>query len=287
MSKDLTAKTFLALRNKFFDENLQSISFFLRPKKNTQDDPLDEYIANHLATVLDEKCERSGALTSPDIVVFDPEANTLHPIQLENKLSHIFGMEVKKVGRTNQNNISRASAIDFNSTPPCGTVSIYNQAGTALNVRSFYLFVCLESSEPFLKSNKKKITALTLVDGDILNSDFDFYLNITGQREKKIGLGSYGDGMDRARPMLVFPNPLGINGFDKNATLIHSNPNLSLIYPNLIRVFKIKRKSNEFYCYRIQNDSVGIIEKDLGDPFVIPKGRSIATNQRGKFKVSF
>jgi hypothetical protein len=33
------------------------------------------------------------------------------------------------------------------------------------------------------------LTALCLVDGNVLNEDFDLYLSITGEREKRIGLG--------------------------------------------------------------------------------------------------
>ena len=54
------------------------------------------------------------------------------------------------------------------------------------------------------------ITAFALVDGNLLNEDFDLYLGVTGERTKRIGLGTFADGADRARPMLIFGNPLGI-----------------------------------------------------------------------------
>ena len=46
-----------------------------------------------------------------------------------------------------------------------------------------------------------------VVDGNILNDDFNLYLSITGERTKRIGLGTFSDGVDRARPMLIFANP--------------------------------------------------------------------------------
>ena len=38
-----------------------------------------------------------------------------------------------------------------------------------------------------------------------LNQDFDLYLAIVGAREKQIGLGTYGDGVNRQRPMPLRP----------------------------------------------------------------------------------
>jgi hypothetical protein len=45
---DLAVETFLLLRNTFFDKKRKPLSFPLRDKRNTQDDPLDEYISEIL-----------------------------------------------------------------------------------------------------------------------------------------------------------------------------------------------------------------------------------------------
>jgi hypothetical protein len=49
---DLSVETFLLLRHKFFDAKGHPVSFPLCDKRNTQDDPLDEYISEILKTDL-------------------------------------------------------------------------------------------------------------------------------------------------------------------------------------------------------------------------------------------
>jgi hypothetical protein len=92
--------------------------------------------------------------------------------------------------------------LDYNTTPPCGIVRVYDSIGNTLDIRSFYLFVCLEAD----KNNLSKVilSALALVNGNLLNTDFKLYLSIIGKREKRIKLGSYANGADRARPMFIF-----------------------------------------------------------------------------------
>ena len=51
------------------------------------------------------------------------------------------------------------------------------------------------------------VSAMTLYDSSILNDDFDLYSE--WGHEKEINLGTYGDGANRNRPMLIFSNPLG------------------------------------------------------------------------------
>ena len=292
MSKDITVEIFLALRNKFFTKTRKPIAFELRPKKNTQDDPLDEYIAENVLSKLNGvDFNRSGALTSPDVVVYKKDASQLHPIQLEDNSNMIVGMEIKRVGRNKQGVIARSSSVDFNSTPPCGTILVYDKNNEPLNIKGFYLFVCLEKDPKW--SHKMIISALSLVDGNLLNDDYDFYLSVIGERTKKIGLGSYGDGMNRSRPMLGFANPLGINGFNRNVTLVHSRDDLNIENDSLYRVNTILRTSSsgtvrEFYGYRFKDDvPEGWECRILVDPFEIPKGRTTRTNQRGRFKVAF
>lgn len=73
---DLTVEVFLILRAAFFSEDGTPKLFSLREKRNTQDDPFDEYIAGLLHQQLhDAVCQRAaGPLISPDMVVFRPDA---------------------------------------------------------------------------------------------------------------------------------------------------------------------------------------------------------------------
>jgi len=277
---------FLALRNHFFDEDTSSVEFFLRQKRNTQDDPLDEYIAENVLSTVGVECERSGPLISPDIVLFDSSKKESFD---QNNINHIMAIELKRVSRAKNGSVSRASSIDYNSTPPCGKVRVYAEQDV-LDIRSFYLFVCSENQCDDVA--RTKITALALVDGNLLNEDFGFYLSITGERKKKIGLGSFGDGIDRARPMITFPNPLSVSGFDGAATLVHPDDSLEEKYDNLKMVNIIERvkaggKVSSFYCYRLIDDMPEDHESVwLGDPFDIPDKRNIKTRQRGKFRIS-
>jgi hypothetical protein len=72
---DLVVEAFILLRNTFFDDNGEPIPFALREKRNTQDDPLDEYIANVLTQgLIDAVCQKSpGPLISPDLTIYRPD----------------------------------------------------------------------------------------------------------------------------------------------------------------------------------------------------------------------
>ena len=74
-NSDLTTELFKILRTSFFDDELCPIPFSLREKKNTQDDPLDEYLTELIGKkAVDYKCEKaSGPLISPDFVLFRSE----------------------------------------------------------------------------------------------------------------------------------------------------------------------------------------------------------------------
>jgi len=294
MLTDLTVETFLLLRNKFFDAKGNPVSFPLRDKRNTQDDPLDEYISEILKRDLpnNANCLKApGPLITPDLVVLRSEiCKGSTPKQLENDLSRIIAIEVKKLERTKSEKIARVSGLDYNTTPPCGTVRIYDSANLPLDIRCFYLFICQESDV-----NRKsyfRLTALVLCDGNVLNQDFNFYLSIVGERTKQIGLGTYKDGFNRQRPMLVFANPLGAKEMDHQITLIYPDKSLHERYKNL-SVSNILRRSisedkfNEFYCYRFNKD----IPTDwkvstLVDPFPVPE-RETKTQPRGKFRLDF
>ncbi len=167
---DLTVETFLILRNTFFRRDGSPKLFTLREKHNTQDDPLDEYIASVLATkLIGATCQKSsGPLISPDLVLYRPdECRTSTRDNLRDDVSKIVAIEVKKLERGENGQIARASGLDYNTTPPCGTVRIYDGDDQPLDIRGFYLFVCQEG-----KGDKVFLSALALVDGNILNDDF-------------------------------------------------------------------------------------------------------------------
>ena len=285
---NLVVETFLILRNTFFDDEGAPVPFGLREKRNTQDDPLDEHIANILTQGLkDAVCQKSpGPLISPDLTIYRPElCNGVSRDILKTDTNRIVSIEVKKLERT-KGKIARATGLDYNTTPQCGTVRIYDTADKPLDVRGFYLFL---AQEKFANQNKYIVSALVLCDGDILNDDFDLYLRITGQRSKEIGLGTYGDGLNRIRPMLVFANPLGASTLDHTATLVNqieteTDERLRLVY--LIRRTIKADSHRQFFAYRKSSDVTNDWEVEtLNDPFPQPKNRIEATQSRGKFVV--
>ena len=209
---------------------------------------------------------------------------------LANDTSRIVGIEVKKLERTTGGRVARASGLDYNTTPPCGRIRVYDAAGRAIDIRAFYLFACVERAPN--DAGEVILTALCMVDGNALNDDFELYLNITGERKKCIGLGSYGDGADRARPMLVFANPLGVPEFDGQPILIHPSATLEPITPDLQLAYRLHRSTTTgdvrtFYCYRRRSDlAAGWVAADLRDPFPTPT-REERTQPRGKFRLPF
>ena len=290
---DLVTESFLILRRSFFSEGLKPKPFRLRDKRNTQDDPLDEYIHKLLSDQFpkDVDCLKApGPLITPDLVVLRPEVcKRATRITLASNPTHIVAIEVKKLERTQSGTIARSSGMDYNTTPPCGIVRVYDSSGTALDIRGFYLFVCQETVSN--QSGKYQLSAFVLCDGNLLNEDFDYYLSIVGERVKEIGLGTYGNGANRSRPMLIFSNPLGAPQLDHNVTLIHSRNDLERDASQLRQVGIIKRTIqqggiNAFYCYRLADD----VPKDhrqfeLLDPFPLPV-RTERTQPRGRFRLN-
>ena len=156
-----------------------------------------------------------------------------------------------------------------------------------MDIRGFYLFVCQEPAEN--RPGYYRMTALALCDGNLLNQDFKLYLEITGLREKQTGLGTYGEGSNRNRPMVLFTNPLGSDLFDRQVTLVSMEGYLDSHHQELNQVGVIKRtiagkKSRRtFYCYRVEDNDRS--EKfSVLDPFRKPRSSS-KTSQRGRFKV--
>lgn len=290
---DLPTIAFLQLCRCFFDDAGEPISFMLRDKRSTQDDPFDEFVATDvLADLGSIACAKaSGPLITPDMVLYRPDRCVgVHPSELANDMNRIIGVEVKKLERTVRGGVARPSGLDYNTTPPCGRVRVYDAAGSVVDIRGFYLFVCLEQAPP--PAGGVVATALCLVDGNVLNEDFGLYLSITGEREKRIGLGSYGDGADRARPMLIFANPLGTAELDHRATLIHPDASLSRSTPDLLLAYRLHRSVpnggvRTFYCYRMRYDLPHDWEiSDLQDAFPTPT-RDPRTRPRGRFKLPF
>lgn len=285
---DLPAAAFLRLRQRFFDAAGQPIPFRLREKRNTQDDPFDEFLVTQvLADLPGASCVGApGPVVMPDLVLFRSGPT---PDRADD-LRQITGIEVKRVARTPRGTVARASGVDFNTTPPCGRIRIHDANDRPLEVRGFYLFVCLEPADG--ARGPVILSALALVDGNLLNEDFAYYLSVTGQREKRIGLGTFSDGADRRRPMLIFPNPLAIPELDHAATLVHSDPELSTSGAPLTPRFRLRRQvpsSGEvrtFIAYRHAMDAPAAPPTDLLDPFPTPR-RTTRTIPRGRFRLPF
>jgi hypothetical protein len=197
-------------------------------------------------------------------------------------------LEVKKLERAEGGTVARASGMDYNTTPPCGTVRVYDGAGQPLDIRGFYLFVCQEKVPG--ERRQYRLSALVLCDGNLLNSDFDYYLSIVGERTKQVGLGTYGNGANRTRPMLIFANPLGVSLLDRTCTLVHSLADLEKGFAPLCRVGVIRRslpdgRHSDFHAYRLKSDVPSAHTLfDLVDPFPTP-ARTEKTQPRGRFRV--
>lgn len=289
---DITAEVFLILRSTFFDGNMQPRNYPLRDKRNAQDDPFDEYVHKLLSEQLQSGtiCVKApGPLITPDFVVVCPAmCNGVSRTMLASDLSRIIGVEVKKLERIRGGEVARSSGMDYNTTPPCGMVRVYDESKHILDIRSFYLFVC-QSAVPD-QTGQYRLSALALCDGNLLNSDFAYYLSVVGARSKKLGLGTYRDGADRSRPMLIFPNPLGVPELDHEITLVHPRVDLENEFPQLLRVGLIKRtvpleETREFHCYRLRNDvQTASTHFELTDPFPSPN-RTEKTQPRGRFRV--
>ncbi len=211
-----------------------------------------------------------------------------HSAWMRDDLTRIVGIEIKKLERTKSGSVARRSGLDYNTTPPCGTIRVYDANDNPLDIRGFYLFVCQEQ-EPGAE-NTYKLSALALCDGNMLNKDFDLYLSAVGQRKKEIGLGTYGNGANRHRPMFIFANPLGIPELDNAVTLIHPDATLAESEAGLQMAYRLIRMAKDgervFYCYRLAADiGTGHPITDLKNPFPTPLSRSIRTQNRGRFRL--
>ena len=137
---DLSVESFLVLRTAFFDRAGRPRPYALRDKLNTQDDPFDERVHQLLTEGLPPGCEAipaPGPLITPDMVVMRPEScYGRKRLTLIDDLPSIMALEVKKLERTTSGAVARSSGLDYNTTPPCGTVRIYDSATQPVDVRS-------------------------------------------------------------------------------------------------------------------------------------------------------
>jgi len=160
---DLTIEAFVILREHFFSQNGTPRPFPLREKRNTQDNPLDEYICGVLGHHLqDSECVPSpGPLISPDLALLRPDwCNGVPRVALRDDLTRVVGIEIKKLERTRSGSVARRSGLDYNTTPPCGTIRVYDANDNPLDIRGFYLFVCQEQETG--AENTYQLSALAL-----------------------------------------------------------------------------------------------------------------------------
>ena len=255
----IVPKVFYTLCRHFFDEDGTKTNFKLESKSISVSDPFVEYLDKNVLVNL-EKIEYTVAPLhiSPDLAFYE----------LSNKIDSIFGIEVKT-------SKTKSGDINFNSTPPCGKIVIEVDESEKI-IPSYYLFVQLSPIEN--EENTFEIGTMMLIDGDFINSDFDLYLEAIGVREKRIDLGSYGDGMDRQRPMFVFPNPLGIAGIrSERSTLISKERFNSIDFDDEVgMVATLDRDGKKFFAYQAV--------RKLSGPFVSVT-RSTSTKIRNKLKI--
>lgn len=94
-TSDLPAAAFLALREAFFDAQGNPRVFELRDKRNTQDDPFDEYVHTlfyeRLAAGI--ACQKaSGPLITPDLAISSDRGGQSRPLSIfrVNRDSQLF-----------------------------------------------------------------------------------------------------------------------------------------------------------------------------------------------------
>lgn len=266
MSSIILPRVFYKICNHFFSEDGGKLKFCINNKSTVVSDPFVEYLSGvvlkKIKSIEGEEITHVVASPhlSPDLVFFEAK---------DSKGITMFGVEVKT-------SKTKSGDINFNSTPPCGKV-VVDFNGREKIIPCYYLFVHVTPVEN--EENMFEIGSMMLVDGDFINSDFELYLEATGIREKKIDLGSYGDGMDRQRPMFVFPNPLGIAGIrSERSTLISKNKYESSAHKDEIgMVAMINRNGKKFFAYQAV--------RKLKGPFVNVQ-RSTETKVRNKLKIT-
>lgn len=272
MSSSLLPRVFYTICKHFFAEDGTKLRFNLTTKSTVVSDPFVEYLDENVFSNIKPISGRvvqsivAPSHLSPDLAFYEEKKTKKSKIPNE-----LFGIEVKT-------SKSKSGDINFNSTPPCGKV-VVDVNGEEKIIPCYYFFVQLTPLEEDEEDNMFEIGTMMLVDGDFINSDFDLYLEATGVREKRIDLGSYGDGMDRQRPMFVFPNPLGIAGIrSERSTMISKDRFKTVDYEDEIgMVATVNRDGQEFFAYQAVRKLTG--------PFVNVT-RSTSTKSRNKLKVT-
>lgn len=296
---DLLAAAFVSLASAFFDHSSgKAVPRELEPlppKRETQDDPFDVRVGDILAADLPgirgaaTSVRRArGPLISPDLVLIDETgagARARGPIDdAAPPVAWAAGVEVKKL-QPSATGIGRASGMDYNSTPPTPVCRI-GVAGTigTLAVPATYTFAILDA-----RAERPQVSGLVMCVGSVLDASDEEYLRAIGSRTKLIGLGSYGDGMDRVRPMFVYPNPLSASDFAECATLVSERSDLDTEYPQLAALGTLRRTLRddggqvEFTYYTMAADAATRAGGDLLDPFRAVANRSESTAARGRF----
>lgn len=257
---NLVPKVFYKLCKHFFIEDGHKCRFHLPYKETVVSDPFVEYLSKNVFNnkfKINKKPVKTivaPSHVSPDLVFYTGD------------VENIFGLEVKTTKQV-------SGDMNFNSTPPCGRV-VVEIGDVETIIPCYYLVVQLEEIE-----KEYEIGTMAMIDGDFINKDFDLYKEATGIREKRIDLGTYGDGMDRQRPMFVFPNPLGIPGIrSERSTLISKEDFLKegMCWDELGKVAILKREDS-FYAYQAI--------RMLNEPFTTVE-RSTETKQRQRLKIN-
>ena len=164
-----------------------------------QDDPFDSWVGGELHEALPGiQVIHSGKLTTPDIIIRDPNSGT------------ILGLEVKKLIQQGNGSDPRGLTLDYNSCLPCGKAMIRIGEDLA-EIPCFYLFALLNPSST-------GIVTFLLMDGDFLNYDFDLHKQAKVANTSQYGHGPYGEGSVRGRAMYTYPNPL-----NSKLTFFHLN----------------------------------------------------------------
>ena len=265
----IVARTFRSLCRGF------GRSFRLPPKGTTQDDPFDRFVCEIIDETRGLRVFTGTPNVSPDVVVMLTRRDSVVlGGEVDATVHGAVGIEIKRV-RREVREAPRLSTLDYNTTPPSPMMRVEVGDGTTRLVESCYLFALTDD-----RRRRSSVEGFVLSTGFLLDEDMDLYDDITMERSKRVGLGSFGDLIDRQRPFVVGPNPLGIEGFSNRMTLIHHVDNLHDEHRFLRHVGRVHRPGGEaFHCYRLDGRmKVGDVEMRAGES-------KATTSRRGRFRL--
>ena len=208
----------------------------LRPSTlvgTVQDDPFDSWVGEKIKQGMPSiEVYHAGKLTTPDIILRDPESNT------------IVGLEVKKLIQQKNGSDPRGLTIDYNSCLPCGKALI-KVGDNTVEIPCFYLFA-------LLSPDSLSMVTTILMDGDFLNYDFDLHKKAKYANQSEYGHGPYGEGSVRHRRMYTYPNPLNykLAFFHLRHILIikkHDLPDISKAIPCTDLIVRNDKYKNSFH----------------------------------------